>query len=639
MQAPGESLLMQRVAGVSIALTTALLALGSTELFAQPATRPAKPTIAQFVFDFTVTNAPASDDPFAKLLAGATSTVELRDLQRRLKAAAEDKNLSAVFLAIDAPSMTWAQLHELLPYAKMLRESGKPVIAYADSISFGGYILARTAARELYVNDAGDVDIKGIMAQLTYLKGTLDMLGIHADMRHCGVAKGAAEPLTLTGPSEAVSANINALLDDYYGQMGRLLANALGKDLPAAMKLLDEGPYTARMAVQAGLIDGTKGRLEAIAAIKQAGGMDPVEFLTADYAVVKEKGLDFSNPFALFSALTSPRRDRAPTKPAVAIIYAHGAISLGESQPANPFMGGGGMGSKTIVSAIDKARRDPLIKAVVLHIDSPGGSATASEAIYEALVRLRGEKPLVVSIADVAASGGYYIACPAHEIFVQPNSVVGSIGVVYGKMVLRGLFDKIGMTTHTMTRGGPQVAMFDPMRPFSPEESRWLDAMGQEIYQTFQDRVLAHRGEKLKEFHNKIVGGKVFSGESGVANGLADRIGGLDQALERAAALAELEPGSYDVRTVPKPVSFMEEFIKALSGDTKSEPSDITLRRPAAMPAFLADSPKAKELLSMMALLSPEQAASIQRNLRMLDLLRQSPMLMASPFDLVLSRP
>jgi protease-4 len=251
------------------------------------------------------------------------------------------------------------------------------------------------------------------------------------------------------------------------------------------------------------------------------------------------------------------------SRPSIAVINASGPITGGRSGNGGGLFGGETIGSRTLEEVLGDARDDDMIKGVVLRIDSPGGSAMASEVIWQALRNLGDEKPLYVSIGSTAASGGYYMACAGEKIYVSPSSIVGSIGVVGGKIVLGGLYEKIGLNVTRRSRG-PMGDMFNSVEGFTPEQRVVLEAAFKRTYDQFTDRVSITRGKKIKDM-SAVAQGRVFTGKQAVQNGLADAVGGVDTAVVDLAKQLKLKPGTYDVVNLPAPMS-LGEYLEGLFG-------------------------------------------------------------------------
>jgi protease-4 len=332
--------------------------------------------------------------------------------------------------------------------------------------------------------------------------------------------------------------------------------------------------------------------------------------LIADYGLAKRDQVDLSSPFALFSLLT--KREEAPQGPAVAIIYAEGVIADGA--------GGGlfsdaGVASDQMRKAFRVASRDEDIKAVVIRIDSPGGSALASEAMWQSVRRLAEKKPVVISVGTMAASGGYYLACAGDKIYADPAAIVGSIGVVGGKFVYKDLFDKLGLHAEAFDRGS-NADLFSSDQPFTDRQRKMVTAWMTQTYHQFTDRVMTTRKGKIKDI-DAVARGRVFCAEQAKDLGMVDEIGGLEDAIAGAAQMAGLGKDGYDVRIVPAPKTLGDILTGA--GADESFPF-----APKAQAGATADS-----ILNLLG--QPEHAALLEE-LQTLQLLQKRPVVLTMPF-------
>jgi len=559
------------------------------------------------------------------LFGGYGNQIGVRELARRLKLAAESDKVSGVLLIVNQPGLSWEYLGELRESILKIKAAGKPLIATAEELNTLPFLLA-SAADKIYLSPNGGIMMTGLHARQWFLKGTLDKLGIQADMIHVGAYKGAAEPLLFTGPSKEVEEMMNWLVDDWYAQLCEQVGQARGKDAAAGKAWIEKGPYTAKQALAAGLIDGIKTKAEVVEEFRKAAGMKDEQKFDAKFGENKAQTIDFGNPFAifqLFAQLAKGGKKEAAARPVVGVIYAEGSIMSGKSEE-------GTIGSDTLVNEIEKARRDPNVKAVVLRINSPGGSALASECIHGALMRLKADKPLVVSMGTLAASGGYYIAAPAERIFAHPTSIVGSIGVVGGKLVLKGLFDWAGMSSHPYTRGSERAGLLDSSAMFTPAEREWYLGMMNDVFELFAKRVKDGRGGKLKDFE-KISGGRVYSGRQAMANGLIDEIGTLDNAIAWTTKKAGLN--DVDFKILNKKPDPMLKLLRGLSGqDEDAElipPSRISA---PALPPQVEE--KLRAALSALAVIDKPAAQVLTRQVQMLRLLSEQKALLMMPFEL-----
>ncbi len=338
------------------------------------------------------------------------------------------------------------------------------------------------------------------------------------------------------------------------------IADGRGLKVKRVKKLIDQGPYNAMDGLKAHLVDHVMYRREFVEYLEKDLGK-PV----AMYVDQEQKGrdvADLSNPLSLFTVLGQMMQPPAePSGDLIGVIHVNGSIVSGDSDEG---WVGASAGSRTLRLAIQKARADARMKALVVRIDSPGGSATASDIIYHALRDAAIDKPVVVSMGSVAASGGYYIACGGSEIFAEPSTLTGSIGVVGGKIVMKELFDKIGIKTFSFKRG-KNSGMFSSTEPFTKQERLWLTHEMEVVYDTFKQAVTDSRGDRLTDDIEELAQGKVYTGAQALALGLVDQIGGLDQAVAYAAEQADLK--EWNLVHLPRPKSLLE-LLESLLADS-----------------------------------------------------------------------
>jgi protease-4 len=306
---------------------------------------------------------------------------------------------------------------------------------------------------------------------------------------------------------------MEGLLDSLYGQYVKALAESRGKTEAEIRALVDDGPYDGKRALEAGLVDELVYTDELDARLKGAAKVSPGRYVKGERG-----GLGFDS------------------RPKIALVYAVGAIIPGEGGEG-PF-GGSYAGSDTVAKALREAREDSGVRAIILRVDSPGGSGTASDVIWREVELARKVKPVVASMGDTAASGGYYISMGAHEIVAQPGTITGSIGVFGGKFSLRGLYDKVGMT-HETVRRGKHSTLFSEAEPWTPAEEAKVHSLMAGFYDDFVDKAAQGRNKKREEIH-AVAQGRVWTGEEALAKGLVDKLGGLDTAIQAAKARARI---------------------------------------------------------------------------------------------------
>jgi protease-4 len=460
----------------------------------------------------------------------------------RIKKAANDKAIQALYLEVDGLSVGWGKIDELRAAITAFRKTGKKAYAYLEAGASKDYLVA-IACDRICVPEAGWLMLVGLRGEVTFYKDLLDYIGVRADMLQMGAYKGAAEPFTRSTMSKEYRERMESVLRDYYQEsIVKAIAMArAGKELSAekVQKLIDKGPYTGKRALAVGLVDDVAYASDFKKTFKDDLQADSVK-IVKNYAGAKSQDLDFSNPFALARILMGgSSKPRKSTKDKIAVIYAVGAISTGKSTMS--FFGGTSVGSTTMVDAIREAEQDKTVKAIVLRVDSPGGSALASDLIWKELSRSK--KPVVASMGDVAASGGYYISMAAGKIYAAPGTLTGSIGVVGGKIVLGGLEKKVGLNTEVIAFGA-HAGILSMTTPFSPSERKAMRAMMEDVYDQFLTKAIQGRTRAGKKFTRdeilKYAEGRIWTGRQAKEIGLVDELGTLGDAIAAARNLAKM---------------------------------------------------------------------------------------------------
>ncbi|MGC4032200.1 MAG: signal peptide peptidase SppA [Tepidisphaeraceae bacterium] len=473
-----------------------------------------------------------------------------RELLERIGKARDDQAVKAcLFYMAAGTGLNLSQANEVRDALVALRRAGKKTFVYADTYDTVGYTLA-SGATDVCILPGGEVFIPGIGFETMFYKGVFDKLGVHADYVQIGEYKGAEEPFTRTGPSEELKGELNKLVDSYYKQITDGIAVHRNLKTEDVKRTVDAAILSARQAEQAGWVDHLVDSDGLRDLMKQELGGDVR--LTANYGAAERDEVDLSNPFAIFALLN--KKTAVSDKPKVAVIYAEGTIVDGEG--GGGLLGGSSVGSEQIRRAMRLAARDDTVKAVVIRIDSPGGSALASEAMWQAVRRVEKDKPVIISVGSMAASGGYYLASAGDWIVADPTSIVGSIGVVGGKFVLTGLYDKLGLSTETFSRG-QNADLFSQTTPFSDRQKRMVTTWMKNTYDQFTDRITSTRGEKIKDI-DKVARGRIFLAADAKDLGMVDEIGGIEKAVTVAAERAKLPGGAYDVTVLPQPTTLAD---------------------------------------------------------------------------------
>lgn len=492
-------------------------------------------------------------------LFGTSEGHALRDVVNALHKAAGSGDVDAVMIRLKDATLSSAQIEEIGQAIKALRGAGKKVHVFSELYDTGELRLG-SYADEVIVQSGGAVSLPGIHMDEMFLADTLRWAGITPDFVQIGDYKGASEMMANAKPSEAWNQNIDGLLDSMYGilraelKSGRKLDDAQLDKAMEATWMAD-----ADTAIKAGLIDAAVDLPELENHFKQAYSATKIAW-HKDLLPKAKSEVDTSNPFALFSMFTKKPEHKAK-RDTIAVVHIDGAIIDGESSGGGLFGGEGSVGSRTIRKALTAIEDEDKVKGVIIRIDSPGGSAIASEVIWQGVKRVAVKKPVWVSVGDMAASGGYYIAVSGQKIYVDPSSIVGSIGVVGGKLAMGGLFDMVKVNVVSRSRG-PRADMMSMTSAWSPEAKALVKAKMQETYDLFTKRVSAGRGGIDL---SKTAEGRLFTGQKAVELKMADKVGSFRDTVNDLASSLSLSEGGYDLLDYPAPKS-LEEMIEDLMG-------------------------------------------------------------------------
>ena len=470
------------------------------------------------------------EKPGWSLLGGGArqTTKSLLDLLRKAK---EDPSIPGLVLRIEGYGAGWAKTQEIREALSAFRAKGKKIVCYSEMLDNKEYYLASTAD-QVVLCPAGYLNLTGLKAEIPFIKGTLDKLGIQAELEKRGKYKAAAELVTSDTMSTAFREVENAILDDLYDQMTSGLAQSRKLTQDEVKARIDQGPYMAKEAKEAGLVDTLLYYDQVDSLIQKLWGEKPRKIGEKAYPREEQEEDAWGEP------------------PAIAVIYASGDIMMGQSF-TDPLTGMKVMGGNTVAAALKQAREEKCVKAIVFRVDSPGGDGLASDLIWHEVVRCREKKkPVVVSMADVAGSGGYYIACAADTIFAMPGTVTGSIGVITGKVNTKGLYDKLGVKKEVMIRGA-NADFYSTYRRFTDKQREQLSRQIEADYRDFVHKVAQGRHKSDDEIH-AIAQGRVWTGKQAVRNGLVDRLGGFDEAIACAKRMAKIPEGK-KVRIVTLP--------------------------------------------------------------------------------------
>ena len=479
-----------------------------------------------------------------------------------IRHAATDFGIHSLLLKINGLPGGWAQAEDLRDALAEFRAAGKPCTVWSPSYDTKSYFVA-SACTTVTTAPEGISMVTGINITQSYYGDALELFGVTANFEHVGDFKSAVEPYERTGPSADAATATNALLDSLYGSIVSGIASGRAVDEATVMDWIDNPPLAAADAEARGMLD--QRIYEDV--------VDDTVMGDADNIGIRRYLNDMEGGWG-----SSGR---------VAVLYLEGPIVVGKGETG--LFGGQMIGSVTTTDAIEDLRKDRAVDAVVLRVSSPGGSGQASDDIWDAVNRLKVVKPVVVSMGDYAASGGYYISMNADHIVAEPTTITGSIGVFGGKMNFSGLFAKAGVTQHGFSRG-KHSDILSPSSDFDDDDRRVFRSFLTHFYDVFIDKAATGRNMTPEAMH-AVAQGRVWTGTQALEHGLIDSLGGLGDAVAKAADLAELGPG-YDVDRLPKTKDFfeqlMDEMAQAPDASIESRVMDRTIPKPLQEPMRVA---------------------------------------------------
>ena len=460
----------------------------------------------------------------------------VRDYLRLFRAAAEDRRVCAVVLEPQGFGGGWAIAEEIRDAVLRLRESGKPVYAYLEVTRNLDYFVA-SAADHVVMLPTGMWMVTGLMADVPFYRGMLGKIGIEADLEHIGAYKSASDTYMRESMSDAQREATNLILDGIYGRFLSAIAEARSLERGSVASAVDEGLLVAERAKELKLVDSLGYTDEILGQIEaEVGG--------------RVKRIKAS---AYFDSLREPRGGEK-----LALVYVTGVIVSGSSL-SDP-LAGALVGSDTIAEALRKVREDRAIRAVIVRVDSPGGSGLASDVIWREIALTRKKKPVVISMGDVAASGGYYVSMGADAIVAQPTTLTGSIGVITGKFSLRGLYDWIALRREQIKRGS-NADLFSDYQKFGDSQRALIRAQMRSFYQDFVHKAAVGR-ERSDDEIDAVGQGRVWTGAQALERSLVDEIGGLERAVELAKEKANIpEDQSVRLEVFPRPKGVLESLL------------------------------------------------------------------------------
>jgi len=497
------------------------------------------PVASRLVLTFDVPAVIEEDSPEVDFFAPGSwrrSRLDMFELLEALREAATDDRVRALVLHVGNVDWGWAKISEFREALLELREARKPVYV---ALKGGGEpeLFLASAGSFLALPPASKLQIDGLTASALFLRGTFDKIGVRPNFLHVGRYKSAVEGYTRTDLSEPAREALAAVLGDTHALLAESLASARRTTPDSIRAWMDRGPFSAPQARALGLVDTLLDRADLDSLALRRAGRGASTLKLARYAA---------------------RRSEVGSLHRIALVTASGSIVPGRSRVT-----GGGeriLGAETLIEALRRARTRSSVRAIVLRIDSPGGDAAASDEIWHEVDNCRRAKPVIVSMSDVAASGGYYIAAAADTILAQPATLTGSIGIYGGKFNVRGLYEKLGLNVETLSTG-PRAQMYSPFSDFTEAEAEIYAGQLRESYDRFL-AIVAEGRERTPEWADSVGQGRVWSGTAAADLGLVDLLGGLESALDVARARAGLEDDEVTVDRFPEPdEGFLERFL------------------------------------------------------------------------------
>jgi len=539
------------IAGILLVAVVAVFIVGIITVASSDKKTEVEPnSVLHIAFNYSISER-TPNNPLAGLsfLSDRDKSIGLKDILANIKKAKTDSNIKGIYLDESSIEAGQATIEEIRNALIDFKKSGKFIIAYSEVYSQGFYYLA-SVADKVYLNPKGIFELKGFSSQVTFLKGALDKLGVEVQVIKVGTYKSAVEPYFLTKMSPANREQVTAYLGSMYDHFltGISASRKINKDslFNYADKMLVREPEDA---LKYKLVDGLKYKDEVLDELRQRTG------LTSKADI---KSVDIGEYTG--SEIKTEDDKKGSPQGRIAIVYASGEIAGGDGDDNS-------IGSEGISKALRKVRLDNKVKAVVLRVNSPGGSSLASDVIWREVMLTKKVKPIIVSMGDVAASGGYYISCAADSIIAEPNTITGSIGIFAILPNMQKLFnDKLGITFDGV-KTGKYADLGDISRPLSPDEKLILQSEVNRGYDEFT-KAVANGRHKTQAYINSIGQGRVWTGEQALKIGLVDRLGNIDDAITMAAKKAKLK--GYNIETYPEQKSIFNKFGLGLNAEIKA---------------------------------------------------------------------
>lgn len=487
------------------------------------------------------------ENPFSSILGEDVEKLSVADIVKAIRKAKDCPEIVGIYMNASSLSGGFASMETIRRELESFKESDKFIVAYSDAYTQGTYYLS-SVADSIFLNPQGSVALTGLSSQGVFFTGLAEKLGVKYEIFKVGTFKSAVEPYMLKEFSDANREQLTSFLNDIWYHILENVSKSRSVDIETLNKYLNEGLAMgeAENALQYKLADALSYRHDAENSVKRLAGQD---------VDGKLKSASVKN---MLNIVEMPETNEDK----VAILYAEGSIM---PESAQSTMSGEALITEKMVDEIYKLKGDKSVKAVVFRVNSPGGSAYISEQIWKAVVDLKAEKPIVVSMGDYAASGGYYISCAANKIVAEPTTLTGSIGVFGTFPVLAGTMDKIGVTTDVVKTNN-FADMGNMLRPMRDDERILIQRSIERTYDLFLTRCADGRG-KSKEAIDEIGQGRVWTGAQALERGLVDRLGGVDVAIEEAAALAGIT--KYNIFTANKPKDLITELMESMKSDAE----------------------------------------------------------------------
>lgn len=532
------------VTGVAIVFLTLILLFFAALRFRERPPQIAANSVLVLRLNGDIPEKPPIELP--DFLSGDKAAVTLPAVWQNLKKAASDSNIAALVVEPEGVSAGWAKLEEIRSDIEQFRKSGKPVYAYLRTPSARDYYVALAADR-VYLGPSDPLMLKGMRAEILYFKKTLDKIGVNVDIEHAGKYKDFGDMFTRSDMSPETREVINSVLDGLYGNLVTRVAAARKKSPEEARAIIDQGPFTASQAQKAGLVDELRFEDQVWGELKgRLKSGDPAKVSFDKYAK------------------TQP----AIGKSTIALVIGEGDIVRGD--PTDNGSDERSLTSYGFNKVLKRVGSDPNIKGVIVRIDSPGGEVTASDDIWREMNLLGKKKPLVISMSDVAASGGYYMAMTGDPIVAYPQTETGSIGVLFGKPNLHGLYDKLGVTKDAVQRGR-HADIDSDYTPLTPDERQKLREGIDESYHDFVAKVATARKRPYDQIE-PVAQGRVWLGSQAKDQGLVDELGGLDAALAMVKKKANIGAGeAVTIVTFPGRRSLLEVLMRRSTSEDMLE--------------------------------------------------------------------